>query len=494
MKSLLSYIILFGVGLTYASATEASSISGGLNIQTNFCTPGWINGTTAEGIRNEARINDVFEINRPCNSVTRNTPLLLAIEGGAPRSKIEALIESGADVLTRNADGDDAVLFAKRYSSPDVYDYVWVKVTETEGFQALVLNAAINSLAEEAQANFIIPEGEDSDASQEDTNTSQSDGGYYNKSLVDRVTADYFREAYEDHGRQARGILINFYTDFFREDMNDYYQNQVLGPWRNLNNQWYKFADGVEETFEEDKDPWHRNAPVGIYMTGDFRFVLKSLFTQQHNASSGRVWSTNFETQVGLGGGLTAGYAFAMSDDESFRIRLEGGYTRRQIAGNRDHTSEFHQSFADLNMNQYEGNVIFDLPKVFDNANNWSRDVTVSTGFGLINVDPNLTYVVSLEGSRRQPNTFHLEGDNSLGVQWIFGVNRRLTSWINLGIEASFMKFWEDFTSSDHAWVGIRDQMQTYNARISNMSGVDVAVTGTIYFNKLNRKLPWLRD
>ena len=139
MRYLLSSIILFGfliqTNFTYVGAAEESSIPGGLNIQTNFCTSTWINEINAEGIRNEANMNGVFEINRPCNSVTRNTPLQLAVIGGAPLDKIQAFVESGANVLATNVDGDDAFLLAQRYSPSDVSSYIWSEVIKTEEFK-----------------------------------------------------------------------------------------------------------------------------------------------------------------------------------------------------------------------------------------------------------------------------------------------------------------------------------------------------------------------
>ena len=487
MRSLLSSIILFGFFIqTYFNYAGAKVPTTGINVQTNLCTSTWINTVAGNDIQNESRINGAFEINRPCNSVTRNTPLHLALIGGADLDKVKAFVESGANVLARNADDEDALLLAKRHSSVDVYSYVWRVVTETEEFKAVALREFVDRFTEE-QASLIT--AEDSDADQEADNTQES-SGYYNHSLVSRVTSDYYREAYDDYVQELRRAFHEYYSNRRYQEINVEYYQDTLRQWSQREEEWYNYSDDVEETFEAYKER-ERSIPVGIYVAGDFRLVLKSLFTQEHSVSSGERWSTDFETQVGLGGGLTAGYAFAMPDNESFRVRLEGAYTRRQIAGNKDHTSDVHQSFADLNMNQYEGNLLFDFPRVFDSADNWLRDVTFSTGFGIINVDPNLAYTVSLEGSGNPPNTFHLEGDNSRGFQWILAANRRLTNWINVGIEANFMKFWEGFTSSDHRWTDIRNQMQTYNARINSMSGVDVSVKGTIYLNRINS---WLRN
>ena len=103
---------------------------------------------------------------------------------------------------------------------------------------------------------------------------------------------------------------------------------------------------------------------------------------------------------------------------------------------------------------------------------------------GVINIDPNLTYTASLEDSGN-PNTFHLEGDNSPGLQVIAGLSHRLfADRVRVGIRASFSKFWQDVTSSNHNWKDMRGDMQTYNARIGSMGNTKLTATVSAF-------VPW---
>ena len=494
MRSLLSSILLLGflnqTNFTYVSAAEESSVPTGINIQTNFCTSTWINGATGNDIRNEFNVvnRNTFEVRRPCNSVTRNTPLHLALIGGAGLDKIEAFIDSGADVLARNAADDDAVLLARRYSSSNVYSYIWNVVTETEEFQTVVLQAAVNSLAEE-QFNYVTPESDDAEQGDNNKTDTQTEGGFYNFMLVSRVANDLFREAYDDYIWQLRQDLHRYYTDSRYTEIDVEYYQDILKRWDQLLARQNNYTTDIEEYYQAYQDPWHRNAPIGIYVSVAPTVVLKSLITQEHSTSSGDNWSSNIETQVGLALGIRAGWAWPLLDSLPLRVRLEAGFTRSQIAGNRDYLSERGESFSNLNINTYEANAILDLPKLFENAGRGWRNISLHVGGGIINVDPNLAYTVSLDNAANNSNTFHLEGDNSPGVQGIVGMNYALTSRIQLGFEARFKEFRQDFTSSNHRWEYLREKMsQTYNARIGKMSGTSVALTGTLHLNKIG---PW---
>ena len=364
-----------------------------------------------------------------------------------------------------------------------------MRLLKQKNLKTVALNEFANRLAE-GQISLITPEEGDADQ-EEDTDNTQTESGYYNQRLVSRVVSDYFRESYEDYIRRVRQADREYYTERRLEEIDeDYYPNDVVEGHNQREQEWYSYAGDVEEVFEAYKNPWHRNAPVGLYVEVDAGVMLKSLFTQEHSTSLGNRWSTDFETQVGLGGGVRVGYAWAMPDNLPVRFRLEGGYIRGQTAGNKNHFSENYESFSDLNRNGYEANFIVDLPKLFDNADKRWRSLSVHFGGGVINVDPNLTYTVSLENSGNPPNTFHLEGDNSPGLQFIAGVSHRMfTDRVRVGISASWSKFWENATSSGHGWSDRQGQMQKYDALIGSMERKKITVTASFFVPR--PRWPW---
>lgn len=534
MRYLSLLITLFGFFIQtnsiYANTAEANSF----NTQTNLCHLLWWKTATTNDKRNELNKN-IFDVKRPCDDTTLNTPLHWAIMAGAGLEEVTALVNDGADVLAKNATGASAIYLASWHSSEEVYQYLLNASTQTRQFQTVLLEAAINSLVEEEISDRVS-------FRDNHTQTSFDD-------VVHQQIHEHFQEIYNRSMQTLRNNFQSYFQSYQNSIEEDYYQD-ILDHWQLERERMNRYVDDVNEQHRAYQDPWHRNAPVGFYASFDAGTVLKSMFTQhsftndvptncdqflngkfQHplthvNCTSypGGRWDTDFETQVGLTVGAIFGYAWA-ADDDPFRFRIEGEFTRRQIGGNTalaptthsDKISEFQftrQSFSDLNINQYFVNFYLDFPKLFENAGDGWRNIIPYGGLGVGNVDPNLQHtslwyrhkdpkVLSAQGVNPDAagalsfGDFQMESDNSPGIQFLFGADYPLTSRVQLGLKARYTKFYEDFTSSSHWWTLLRSHESrrfpngtpvTYDARIDDMDFFDITLQLKVYFGRRGRR------
>ena len=550
MKYLLSFLLTIMLG-AFAQA----------NVSENLCNRSWWPSTLPD-VQSVLLNNQTFDLNQACDEDGYRVVHLALIQN-ADLDVIKALVAKGADLTAKNVAGENAVYLANQYTSQEVYQYVLEKATqmsvltvaledvlaeETARLRSHQAHRAMLSSQGNAKSHRQLPQvSENLRLLIKDLQNRIKDLERENGTFEERLAFDSVEYNVNELQKQ---INSNHQLLLYYGTLIAHYEMALKKQTLEAHNQSQKAEENVKyyEEYYSDYHPdtWHRNAPVGIYVSFDAGTVLKTMF-ELDNTSDGIPtncdpflakslfslplshpncmnyadrWVTPFETQVGLTAGVMLGYGFRPFPTDKVTLRIEGEYARRQIAGNTSHSSvleakdsEFaftHQSFSDLNTNQYFFNVYADFPKLLSKAGSGLHNITPYVGFGIGNLDPNLQYTSfwyrhksgdTLAEQGVNPDAagtissgdFMFEGDNSPATQFIFGADYTLTQRIKLGLRARAMQIHQDFTSSNHLWQNLRSHQSavhpggraiTHSSRIDDLDFFDVTMQLRIHLGK----------
>ncbi len=544
--------LLYTLSLTFIFGNFAQAA----NVPKVFCSHSYWPATVSD-VQGVLNSQSEADLNQSCGAEGHRA-IHFALMQNADFETIKTLVTKGADVTIKNAAGENAVYLALQHPSQEVYQYVLNAATQTNGYRTAILEAAIEEIMTEETAR--LHSFQNMPSFNDHANNDSENFDLYIQQLEDSIeelkeNVETFeaRLATEQVEQNKNALqdrikynnkLLTYYTHLI-----EHYQNVAL----HQQEHGQKVADYYTQYYSNyTPDPWHRNAPVGVYVSFDVGTVLKTMF-DLNNTSDGLPtncdtflppssfslplthtscmnyadrWKTPFETQVGVTAGVMLGYGFQPFSTDKVTLRVEAEYARRQISGNNTWSSavlgpkdsEFaftHESFSELNTNQYFANIYADFPKLLSKLGAGLHNLTPYVGFGFGNLDPNMDYTSvwyrhkegeSLSRQGVNPNAagtisvgnFKFEGDNSPATQWIFGADYTLTKRIKLGLRVRMMQIHQEFTSSDHYWQLLRNHQSrtsphngrpiTYNTSVDELNFSDVTMQLKVFLGKRSKK------
>ncbi len=415
--------------LTYAKITEVNPAETNFNPQTNLCVSAWLQSATVDDINDEFNKNTI-DLTLPCDNLTKNTPLHLAIMAGANLEKITTLIENGANVLLKNTAGENATYLAGLYAPKDVYQYILTTENQTAEFQTTPSSLEIDHLVEE-QINYWL--------NQERATLSDYAAN----------ASDYHR-TYQDPSH--RNVPVGFYVSF-----------DVGTVFKSILTQNYISTNCDQPSEGSSQMPLnHMNC---------------TSYTNDQKSHA-------FTTQNGSTAGVTFGYAWGIVEGTPFRLRIEGEYARHQIDRNTDvlltdpDLQFVSQVFSGLDTKQSFLNLYIDLPKLFESAGGVLRNATPYFAAGIGSIDFSFKYRPNEENPSTQMGSIDLlTPTQSPGTQIIVGTDYSITNRILLGIKARYAIFHLDIT----ALPGWKDILRTQYE--SSMNFTSIAVEGMKFSN-----------
>ena len=167
-------------------------------------------------------------------------------------------------------------------------------------------------------------------------------------------------EAHIEDLHEHYGEHINTLEEFYQTEYTNLSESMRAVYLDAMKKQYESIIDYYNDHYADyEKDEWHHNAPMGVYLGGNTGTSLKSWYNLDH-ASAGvptrcdghllgnvrdtdpacsaagylDTFQTRAESQVGLQGGLTLGYAFSPALASPVTFRVEAEYRRSQAAGN----------------------------------------------------------------------------------------------------------------------------------------------------------------
>ena len=453
---LCSFLFLFSLliqtNLIYAKIVEGGLVETNFNPQTNLCVLAWLQTATVDDINDELNKNTI-DLTLPCDNITKNTPLHLAITAGANLETITTLIENGANV------NETAIHLASLYAPEDVYQYILTTKNQITEFQTTLSSLEIDHLIEE-QINYWLNQ--------------------------ERATSsDYAANTSGQHSTHQdpthRDVPVGLYVSF---DVGTIFKTTLI-----QNDLTINISTNCDQPL---------NGMSCTSYTND----------QKNNT---------FTTQNGSTSGVTFGYAGKIIEGTPFRFRIEGEYARRQIDRNADvilidpDLQFVPQIFSGLDAKQSFLNLYIDLPKLFENAGGVLRNLIPYLAMGIGNIDFNFRYRLNEESSPTQEVNFEtIEHTNSLGTQlhtndtplelliatkspgrqFIVGIDYLITNKILFGIKARYAIFHQDITSLP-GWEDIlrtqyESSMNFTSIAVEGMKFSDVTLQLKIYLGRQN--------